>query len=260
MANERETVLVTGAGSGIGRATAIAMAEAGRNVACADINLEAAETVAATARQLGVEAMALKADVGDVSEIDQMIAAVVAKFGGLDVIVNNAGVTRAAYIMDLTEQDWDWMHRVIAKGVFFCLQGAARQMIVQGGGGRIINIASIAGRGFAGTSNAAYAASKGAVISLTKTASQQLARHDITVNSVCPGVTRTEIVNSLVATRAKEIGVTEDQMIEEVTKEIPLRRANDPEDIAAMVVFLASSGARNITGQCYNVDGGLMTS
>jgi NAD(P)-dependent dehydrogenase (short-subunit alcohol dehydrogenase family) len=162
--------------------------------------------------------------------------------------------------MDLTEQDWDWMHRVNAKGVFFCLQGAARQMIVQGGGGRIINIASIAGRGFAGTSNAAYAASKGAVISLTKTASQQLARHDITVNSVCPGVTRTEIVNSLVATRAKEIGVTEDQMIEEVTKEIPLRRANDPEDIAAMVVFLASSGARNITGQCYNVDGGLMTS
>ena len=260
MANERETVLVTGAGSGIGRATAIAMAEAGRNVACADINLEAAETVAATARQLGVEAMALKADVGDVSEIDQMIAAVVAKFGGLDVIVNNAGVTRAAYIMDLTEQDWDWMHRVNAKGVFFCLQGAARQMIVQGGGGRIINIASIAGRGFAGTSNAAYAASKGAVISLTKTASQQLARHDITVNSVCPGVTRTEIVNSLVATRAKETGVTEDQMIEEVTKEIPLRRANDPEDIAAMVVFLASSGARNITGQCYNVDGGLMTS
>ena len=260
MANERETVLVTGAGSGIGRATAIAMAEAGRNVACADINLEAAETVAATARQLGVEAMALKADVGDVSEIDQMIAAVVAKFGGLDVIVNNAGVTRAAYIMDLTEQDWDWMHRVNAKGVFFCLQGAARQMIVQGGGGRIINVASIAGRGFAGTSNAAYAASKGAVISLTKTASQQLARHDITVNSVCPGVTRTEIVNSLVATRAKEIGVTEDQMIEEVTKEIPLRRANDPEDIAAMVVFLASSGARNITGQCYNVDGGLMTS
>ena len=260
MANERETVLVTGAGSGIGRATAIAMAEAGRNVACADINLEAAETVAATARQLGVEAMALKADVGDVSEIDQMIAAVVAKFGGLDVIVNNAGVTRAADIMDLTEQDWDWMHRVNAKGVFFCLQGAARQMIVQGGGGRIINVASIAGRGFAGTSNAAYAASKGAVISLTKTASQQLARHDITVNSVCPGVTRTEIVNSLVATRAKEIGVTEDQMIEEVTKEIPLRRANDPEDIAAMVVFLASSGARNITGQCYNVDGGLMTS
>jgi NAD(P)-dependent dehydrogenase (short-subunit alcohol dehydrogenase family) len=260
MANERETVLVTGAGSGIGRATAIAMAEAGRNVACADINLEAAETVAATARQHGVEAMALKADVGDVSEIDQMIAAVVAEFGGLDVIVNNAGVTRAADIMDLTEQDWDWMHRVNAKGVFFCLQGAARQMIVQGGGGRIINIASIAGRGFAGTSNAAYAASKGAVISLTKTASQQLARHDITVNSVCPGVTRTEIVNSLVATRAKETGVTEDQMIEEVTKEIPLRRANDPEDIAAMVVFLASSGARNITGQCYNVDGGLMTS
>ena len=173
MANDRETVLITGAGNGIGRAIAIAMAEAGKNVACADINLDAAETVAATSRQHGIDAMAIKADVGDVAEIDRMIAQVVAEFGKLDTIVNNAGVTRAAYIMDLTEQDWDWMHRVNAKGVFFCLQGAARQMIAQGGGGRIITIASIAGRGFAGTSNAAYAASKGAVISLTKTASQQ---------------------------------------------------------------------------------------
>ena len=258
MANERETVLVTGAGSGIGRATAIAMAEAGRNVACADINLEAAETVAATARQLGVEAMALKADVGDVSEIDQMIAAVVAKFGGLDVIVNNAGVTRAAYIMDLTEQDWDWMHRVNAKGVFFCLQTAARQMIAQGGGGRIINIASIAGRGYAGTSNAAYAASKGAVISLTKTAAQQLACHDINVNAVCPGVTSTALSQANLTVRAEQEGVTVAEMTKRRAAMIPIGRANDPEDIAAMVVFLASPGARNITGQSYNVDGGIV--
>jgi len=259
MANDRETVLVTGAGSGIGRATAIAMAEAGKDVVCADINLEAAETVAATARQHGVDATALKADVGDVDEIEKMIQAVMESHGRLDVIVNNAGVTRAAYIMDLTEQDWDWMHRVNAKGVFFCLQGAARRMIEQGGG-RIINIASIAGRGFAGTSNAAYAASKGAVISLTKTASQQLAQHNITVNAICPGVTRTEIVNGLVASRAKAAGISEDQQLAETVKDVPLGRANDPEDIAAMAVFLSSPGARNITGQCYNVDGGLITS
>ena len=259
MASERETVLVTGAGGGIGRATAIAMAEAGKNVVCADINLEAAATVAATARQHGIEAMALKTDVGDVGEIDKMIEDVMGEFGRLDVIVNNAGVTRAAYIMDLTEKDWDWMHRVNAKGVFFCLQGAARKMIDQGGG-RIINIASIAGRGFAGTSNAAYAASKGAVISLTKTASQQLAKHNITVNAICPGVTRTEIVNGLVSSRARDAGISEDEMMKEFTKDVPLGRANDPEDIAAMAVFLSSPGARNITGQCYNVDGGLVTS
>jgi 3-oxoacyl-[acyl-carrier protein] reductase len=259
MTSDRETVLVTGAGSGIGRATAIAMAEAGKNVVCADINLEAAETVAATARQHGVDATALKADVGDVGEIDKMIESTMEAYGRLDVIVNNAGVTRAAYIMDLTEQDWDWMHRVNAKGVFFCLQGAARRMIEQGGG-RIINIASIAGRGFAGTSNAAYAASKGAVISLTKTASQQLAQHNITVNAICPGVTRTEIVNGLVASRAKQAGISEDDMLAETVKDVPLGRANEPEDIAAMAVFLSSPGARNITGQCYNVDGGLITS
>ena len=255
-----ETAIVTGAGSGIGRATAVAMAQSGRNVACVDINPESAETVAAMVRQHGVEAVACRTDVGDVTDIDRMIDTVVTTFGRLDHIVNNAGVTRAAYIMDLTEEDWDWMHRVNAKGVFFCLQAAARQMIAQGSGGNIINIASIAGRGFAGTSNAAYAASKGAVISLTKTAAQQLARHDIRVNAICPGVTMTEIVNGLVTARAAGKGVSADAMISEMTREIPLQRANDPEDIAAMATFLASSSARNITGQSYNVDGGLMPS
>ena len=106
--------------------------------------------------------------------------------------MNNAGVTRRADIMDLTEADWDRIHRVNAKGVFFCLQRVAREMIPRRSG-RIINIASIAGKGYEGTSNAAYAASKGAVISLTKTAAQQLGKHNINVNSVCPGVTRTAL-------------------------------------------------------------------
>ena len=113
------------------------------------------------------------------------------------MIVNNAGVTRYAYIMDLTEADWDRIHRVNAKGVFFCLQRAAREMIRQfeadGSGGRIINIASISGRGYPGASNAAYAASKGAVIAMTKMAAQQLGRYNVNVNSICPGVTRTEL-------------------------------------------------------------------
>ena len=260
MANGRETALVTGAGSGIGRAVAIAMAEAGRNVACADIDRETAETVAAAVRQHGVEALAVQADLGEVAEIERAIDETVAAFGALDVIVNNAGVTRAADIMDLTEEDWDWMHRVNAKGVFFCLQGAARRMIAQGGGGRIVNIASVAGRGFRQTSNAAYAASKGAVISLTKTAAQQLGAHNINVNAVCPGVTLTPLVEGIVADRAAERGVSVEEMRVEFARDIPIRRANEPEDIAAMVAFLASPGARNITGQCYNVDGGLVPS
>ncbi|MDC0158242.1 SDR family oxidoreductase [Rhodospirillaceae bacterium] len=260
MTSSRQTALITGAGNGIGRAIAIAMAENDRNVVSADIDLSAAETTAATIRQLGVKATALKVDVGETAEISNMIQDIERQFGRLDILVNNAGVTRAADIMELTEADWDKIHRVNAKGVFFCLQNAAKQMIEQGNGGRIINIASIAGRGFSGTSNAAYSASKGAVISLTKTAAQQLAKHDITVNSICPGVTTTEIVEGLVKTRAEARGISVEAMVKEMTDNIPLKRANEPEDIAAMAIFLASSGARNITGQSYNVDGGLVTS
>ena len=260
MTSSRQTALITGAGNGIGRAIAIAMAENDRNVVSADIDLSAAETTAATIRQLGVKATALKVDVGETAEISNMIQDIERQFGRLDILVNNAGVTRAADIMELTEADWDKIHRVNAKGVFFCLQNAAKQMIEQGNGGRIINIASIAGRGFSGTSNAAYSASKGAVISLTKTAAQQLAKHDITVNSICPGVTTTEIVDGLVKTRAEARGISVKAMVKEMTDNIPLKRANEPEDIAAMAIFLASSGARNITGQSYNVDGGLVTS
>lgn len=254
--NDTRTVLVTGAGSGIGRASALAFAEAGYRVAAADLDESAA---AATAAAAGNGAMAVQADVGDVADIDRMVSTVAAEFGHLDVILNNAGVTRGAYIMNITEEDWDRMHRVNAKGVFFCLQRAAQEMIPRREG-RIINIASIAGRGFAGTSNAAYAASKGAVISLTKTAAQQLARHNINVNSICPGITMTEMVSALVSQRAEKEGISLDDAIAKAVRPIPLKRANDPADIAAMAVFLASPGARNITGQCYNVDGGLVTS
>ena len=195
MSLKDQVVVITGAGNGIGAGIAQAMAEAKAHVVCADIDLDAAQRTANNAAQIGAESLAVMADVGDIDGIETMLDAAIDRFGRLDVIVNNAGVTRKADIMDLTEADWDRIHRVNSKGVFFCLQGAARRMIEQNEGdstsgdmasgttgGRIINMASIAGRGYAGTSNAAYAASKGAVIALTKTAAQQLARHNITVN------------------------------------------------------------------------------
>src|SRR3954469_5521645 len=259
-----KVVLVTGAGAGIGRATALAMAEVGAAVAAADIDLAAAQRTADQAAGNARRAIAIEADCGDVASIEAMVARAVAELGRLDVIVNNAGVTRYAYIMDLTEADWDRIHRVNAKGVFFCLQRAAREMIRQfetdGSGGRIINMASISGRGYPGASNAAYAASKGAVIALTKMAAQQLGRYDINVNSICPGVTRTELGQRNSVTRAAERGITVEEMQAEQERAIPIRRANTPEDIAALAVFLASPGARNITGQSINVDGGLVPS
>ena len=259
-----KTALVTGAGNGIGRAIALAMAAEGATLALADIDLAAAERTAAEAAGNARRAVPIEADCGDVASIDRMVSRAVAELGRLDVMVNNAGVTRYAYIMDLTEADWDRIHRVNAKGVFFCLQRAAREMIKQfetdGGGGRIINMASISGRGYPGASNAAYAASKGAVIALTKMAAQQLGRFSINVNSICPGVTRTELGQRNSVGRAAERGITVEQLMAEQERAIPIGRANTPDDIAAMAVFLASPGARNITGQSYNIDGGLVPS
>jgi NAD(P)-dependent dehydrogenase (short-subunit alcohol dehydrogenase family) len=257
-------VLVTGAGAGIGRAIALAMAAEGATVAAVDIDPAAARRTAGEIAGGNRRSLAIEADCGDVAGIDRMVARAVGELGRLDVIVNNAGVTRYAYIMDLTEADWDRIHRVNAKGVFFCLQRAAREMIRQfeadGSGGRIINMASISGRGYAGASNAAYAASKGAVIALTKMAAQQLGRYNINVNAICPGVTRTELGMRNAVTRAAERGITVEEMQRLQEEQIPIRRANTPDDIAAMAVFLASPGARNITGQSYNVDGGLVPS
>jgi NAD(P)-dependent dehydrogenase (short-subunit alcohol dehydrogenase family) len=252
-----KVAVVTGAASGIGRACALALAEAGAQVVAADINAAGARATVDAIAAFQRRAIPVTVDVGNLGQIDAMVEQALAAFGQIDILVNNAGVTRRADIMELTEADWDRIHRVNAKGVFFCLQRVAREMIPRRSG-RIINIASIAGKGYAGTSNAAYAASKGAVISLTRTASQQLAKYDITVNSVCPGVTRTALSEANMAVRAKERGVTVEEMERLRAAGIPLGRANDPEDIAAMAVFLASPGARNITGQNYNVDGGII--
>jgi NAD(P)-dependent dehydrogenase (short-subunit alcohol dehydrogenase family) len=252
-----QVALVTGAGAGIGKAAALALSEAGAHVVVVDIAGAQANATAESIMASQRRALAVQADVGDLRDIDRMVRQAQEVFGQIDILVNNAGVTRRADIMEVTEEDWDRIHRVNAKGVFFCLQRVAREMIPRRSG-RIVNIASIAGKGYAGASNAAYAASKGAVISLTKLAALQLAKHNINVNSVCPGVTRTALSNANLRVRAQQEGVSIEEMEHRRAEGIPLKRANDPEDIAAMVVFLASSGTRNITGQSFNVDGGLI--
>ena len=252
-----QVALVTGAGQGIGKASALAMAKAGADVVAVDINSDTAKETAASITELGRRSLALQTDIGSVADIDRMVTKAVEAFGHIDILVNNAGVTRRAYIMDLTEEDWDRIHRVNAKGVFFCLQRVAREMIPRRSG-RIINIASIAGKGFAGTSNAIYAASKGAVISLTKTAAQQLGQHNINVNAVCPGIVRTNLYSEIIRVMAEKEGISVDEVGTRAVQNVPLQRPNEPEDIAAMTVFLASPGARNITGQSFNVDGGLI--
>src|SRR5262249_18215965 len=165
MESSNQVAIVTGAGQGIGKAAALALAAAGADVVVTDINeaslKETADAIAATGRRV----LAIKADVGNTQDIDRMVSEAVASFGKIDVLVNNAGVTRRAHIMDLTEADWDRIFRVNAKGVFFCLQRVAREMIPRRSG-CIINIASIAGKGFSGTSNAIYEARKGATLSL----------------------------------------------------------------------------------------------
>jgi NAD(P)-dependent dehydrogenase (short-subunit alcohol dehydrogenase family) len=258
MALEGKIALVTGAGRGIGAATAIEFAKAGADVAVADIDAGSADETSAQIRSLGRRSLAVQGDLSDLAEIDSMVDAVVGELGGIDVIVCSAGVTRHGTLLEITEETWDLMQRVNAKGTFFCMQRVARKMVEQGRGGRIINIASTAAKGFRGTSSPAYAASKGAIISMTYIAAHQLAAHDITVNAICPGLVETQMLDGMLAQRAAATDTTVEELKEGLRQMVPLGRLDEPEEIAAMAVFLAGPGARNITGQTINIDGGLV--
>lgn len=249
--------VVTGIGTGMGKAIALRYAKEGAHVVGAEIDEASGRQTAAEVSAHDRRGLFVKTDMGQVDEIKAMVAKAVETFGQIDILVNNAGVTRSLGFFDVTEEDWDWIHSVNAKGVFFCMQEVAREMAKRNQG-RIVNIASIAGKGFRGTSNISYAGSKGAVIAMTRIGASQLAKHNINVNAICPGATRTSLYDRVMEQLTKREGISEAEAIARMDASIPLKRSNTPDDIANMAAFLASDEARNITGQSFNVDGGLM--
>lgn len=253
-----KTALITGAGQGIGRATAVAFAKEGANLILADINYENAVETANQIEDKNIQCWPYKLDVSDVNQINSLIDFAVEKCDGIDVFFNNAGVTQHISFFDINEVQWDKINKVNAKGAFFCMQQVARLMVNQGRGGKIVNAGSIAGKGYKRASNAAYAASKGSVIAMTHIAAEYLAPHGINVNAICPGMVQTDMFKGIVSLRSEETGQEALQIKKNIESEIPLGRVNQPEDVAALVLFLVSDSSRNITGQALNIDGGMI--
>ena len=243
-----KTALITGAGQGIGRATAVAFAKEGANL------IETANQIA----DKNIQCWPYKLDVSDVNQINSLINFAVEKCDGIDLFFNNAGVTQHISFFDINEVQWDKINKVNAKGAFFCMQQVARLMVNQGRGGKIVNAGSIAGKGYKRASNAAYAASKGSVIAMTHIAAEYLAPHGINVNAICPGMVQTDMFKGIVSLRSEETGQEALQIKKNIESEIPLGRVNQPEDVAALVLFLVSDSSRNITGQALNIDGGMI--
>lgn len=244
--------LITGAARGIGLEFARAYLAEGAQVTLADINGAA---VQAAARDLGPGAHAVQMDVTDPASIEAGFAAAVGAMGGLDILINNAALFTAAPITEITRADYDRIFAVNVAGTLFCLQAAARQMIAQGQGGRIINMASQAGR--RGESLVAvYCASKAAVISLTQSAGLNLIAHGITVNAIAPGVVDGEHWDGVDALFAKYEGKAPGQKKREVGAAVPFGRMGTAADLTGMAVFLATPDADYIVAQCFGVDGG----
>lgn len=245
--------LVTGAGTGIGRAIARALAGAGARVFVTDIDALAAERAAA---EIGPAAGAARLDVTSAAETDAVFAAAIAAFGRLDVVCANAGISTMQRVVDLTEAEWDANMAVNAKGVFLTDRAAVRHFLARGGGGAIVNTASLAGKVGAALL-AHYSASKFAVVGFTQALAREVARDAIRVNCVCPGFVRTSMQARELEWEAKLRGMTPDAVRAEYVSLTPLGRLEEPEDVADAVVFLASDAARFMTGQAVLVDGGI---
>jgi D-sorbitol dehydrogenase (acceptor) len=250
-----KVAIVTGGAQGIGRAIALSYAREGASVVICDLKEEGAQKVVKEITTRNGRATAVVADVRNRGQVEAMINTALSEFGGLDILVNNAGVCRIVPFLETTEEDWDFMFDINCKALLWCSQAAARVMIEQGRGGKIINIASVAGR-HGEPYELVYCASKASVISMTQSMALALAKYKINVNAIAPGVVDT----NLWVENDKQFARILDEPIGEpkrrVTSKIPLGRIEQPEDVAGVAVFLASSEADYMTQQCINIDGG----
>jgi 3-oxoacyl-[acyl-carrier protein] reductase len=240
------TALVTGAAAGIGRATALRFAAHGARVVVADLDADRGAAVAAEIGDAGGTAVFEHLDVTDGVEVERVVAAAVQRYGGLDVLVNNAGIVADARLVKMTAEQWQRVIDVNLKGVFLCGQAAARAMIEGGRGGVILNASSVVGLyGNFGQSN--YVATKAGVIGMTRTWARELGRHGIRVNAVAPGFIGTEILRDM-----------PERVVEMMEEKTPLGRIGTPDDIANAYLYLASEMAAFVTGAVLSVDGGLV--
>ena len=247
-----KTALITGAARGIGCHFAQAYAAEGARVAMADIDIERAR---AEAGRIGDQAIAVEMDVTSQDSIEAAVASVTDAFGGIDILVNNAAVFTAAPIAEITRADYSNVFEINVAGTLFTMQAVARGMIERGAGGKIINMASQAGRR-GEPLVAVYCATKAAVISLTQSAGLNLIDHGINVNAIAPGVVDGEHWDGVDAFFAKYENKAPGQKKREVGANVPFGRMGRPEDLAGMAVFLASDEANYVVAQTYNVDGG----
>lgn len=255
---ENKVIIITGAGRGLGASIAQDLAANGATVVVGDVNKDGADAVAASIRDAGGNALSVAVDVSDRDAVKQMIARTVEAYGRLDVMFNNAGISQTCPFLEVTEEDFNRIVKVNTLGVLIGTQEAAKQFISQGGGGKIVNTASIAGKqGW--PDYAHYCVSKFGVVSLTQSAARSLASHNITVNCFAPGVVATELWKAL-DDDARRYGVTKnpDDLINSFTQNILLGRAAQPEDLVGITRFLASDGASYITGQTIMADGGMV--
>jgi meso-butanediol dehydrogenase / (S,S)-butanediol dehydrogenase / diacetyl reductase len=248
---EGRSAIVTGAGTGIGRAIVHALAAAGARVAVTDLDAPAAERVAGE-----VGGIARRLDVLDAEATASAIAWAAAELGGLEIVCANAGISTMRPVVDLTESDWDRNMAVNAKGVFLTDRAAVRHFLATGRKGVIVNTASLAGK-VGAPLLAHYSASKFAVIGFTQALAREVARHGIRANCVCPGFVRTSMQEREVAWEAELRGIGPDEVRADYVAQTPLGRLEEPEDVADVVVFLAGDAARFMTGQAINVTGGV---
>ncbi|HWV22922.1 MAG TPA: SDR family NAD(P)-dependent oxidoreductase [Thermomicrobiales bacterium] len=239
------TAIITGAGQGMGRAVAHALADRGVRIVVNDVDPDRAERTAASLRDSGAEAIAIPGSVTDRAAVHAMVDRTLERFGGVDILVNNAGVLRPTPVIDIPEAEWDVVVDVNLKGTFLCSQAVLRPM-QQAGWGRIVNFSSTAGKNVSTVGGAHYTAAKAGILGFTRHLAKEVAAHGITVNAVCPGLIDTEMVRNTI----------DDARVRAYEASFPIPRLGQPEEVAELVAFLVSGRAAYITGASLDINGG----